>query len=133
MTITEEEGEIDILARSGVWLGDFCAPRNFVKATCSAFQPVLEECVHSVSTTNGEVTYETMGASPPRARQEDVRCIYDQKCNEAAMAETNCTNAIHVVFGKAEALEKHVKTVSVRADSLLTTESDSIPTILETT
>ena len=34
-----------------------------------------------------------------------------------------------VVFGEAE--EKHVKTVTVRADSLLTTESDFFQTILE--
>ena len=28
--------------RSSIWPGDFCAPRIFVKATCSAFQPELE-------------------------------------------------------------------------------------------
>ena len=42
VTISAEEGEIDILARSGIWPGDFCAPSIFVKATCSAFQPELE-------------------------------------------------------------------------------------------
>ena len=30
--------KIDIMARSSIWLGDFCVPRIFVKATCSAFQ-----------------------------------------------------------------------------------------------
>ena len=33
------EGNIDILVKSGIWPGHFCAPRNIVKATCSAFQP----------------------------------------------------------------------------------------------
>ena len=37
VTISDEEGEIDILARSGTWPGDVCAPRIFVKATCSPF------------------------------------------------------------------------------------------------
>ena len=58
-----------------------------------------------------------------RARQEDVRRIYDEKCNEAAVAETNHTNATQGrPLGKAEALQKHVVTVTMRADSLLTTE-----------
>ena len=42
VTITGEEGEIDILARSDIRPWDFCAPRIFVKAPCSAFQPELE-------------------------------------------------------------------------------------------
>ena len=42
VTVGGEEGNIDVLARSGIWPGDFCAPRIFVKATCSAFQPELE-------------------------------------------------------------------------------------------
>ena len=43
VTISGEEGETDILARSGIWPGDFCAPRILVKATCSAFQPEVED------------------------------------------------------------------------------------------
>ena len=38
MTISDEEGENDIMARPGMWHGDVCAPRIFVKATYSAFQ-----------------------------------------------------------------------------------------------
>ena len=49
------------------------------------------------------------------AREEDARRVYDQKCNEAAVAETNYTNAMQDVFGKAEALEEHVTTVTMRA------------------
>ena len=33
VTVGGEEGEINILARSGVWRKEFCAPRIFVKAT----------------------------------------------------------------------------------------------------
>ena len=60
-----------------------------------------------------------------RPRQEDARRIYNQKCNEAA------TSATVDVLGKAEALEKQFKTVTMRADSLLLTESDFFQTILE--
>ena len=42
VTVGGEEGNIDVLAKSGIWPVDFCAPRIFVKATCSAFQPELE-------------------------------------------------------------------------------------------
>ena len=49
------------------------------------------------------------------AREEDARRVYDQKCGGAAVAETNHTNAMQDVFGKAEALEEHVTTVTMRA------------------
>ena len=42
VTVGGEEGNIDVLARSGIWPGDFYAPCIFVKATFSAFQPELE-------------------------------------------------------------------------------------------
>ena len=65
------------------------------------------------------------------ACQEVAMRNYDLNCNEAAVAETNYTNAIQKVLGKAEAFEKHVKTVTLRVDSLLTKESDFVQTILE--
>ena len=42
VTVGGEEGNIDDLAKSGIRPGDFCAPRIFVKAPCSTFQPELE-------------------------------------------------------------------------------------------
>ena len=42
VAVSGEEGNIDVLAKSGIWLGDFCAQHIFVKATCSACQPELE-------------------------------------------------------------------------------------------
>ena len=62
-----------------------------------------------------------------RALQEDARCILGQKSNEAAVVETIYTNALQDIFGKAEGLEKRVKTVTLRADSLITTESEFLP------
>ena len=43
VTVGGEERNIDVLARSGIWPGDFFAPGIFVKATCSAFQPYSGE------------------------------------------------------------------------------------------
>ena len=40
-------------------------------------------------------------------------------------------NATQDVLGKAEALEKHVETVTMRAGSFFTTESDFLQTIFE--
>ena len=42
VTISDEACEFDILARSGTWPGDVCAPRIVVKVTCSASRPALE-------------------------------------------------------------------------------------------
>ena len=42
VTVSDEENEIDNLARSGIWPGDFCAQRIFLKATCSDFRLDLE-------------------------------------------------------------------------------------------
>ena len=50
---------------------------------------------HTVSKTKDDAAYEAMEAfTTAGARQEDARCVYDQKCNEAAVAETSFTNAV---------------------------------------
>ena len=72
---------------------------------------------HTVSKTKNDAAYEATELTSARARQEDARRIHDQKCNEAAVAETNYTNATRDVLGKAEALENHVKTVTMRKNS----------------
>ena len=80
--------------------------------------PLPENAVreNTVSKTKESAAYEAMEAvNSARARQEDARRIYGQRCNEAAVAETNSTNARQDVLGKAEALEKHVGAVTMRA------------------
>ena len=37
VTISDEEGDIDILARSGTWPGDVCAPRIFCEGDVLSF------------------------------------------------------------------------------------------------
>ena len=70
-TISDEEGEIDILARSGMWPGDICAQRIFVKVRCSAFQPELEVLdkkirMHALCVENCPITDQS--ASPGTKR-----------------------------------------------------------------
>ena len=51
-----------------------------------------------------------------REWQEEAKRAYDQKFAEAADAEEAYHNAIRRTLAKTEALEKHVKTVTMRAD-----------------
>ena len=68
---------------------------------------------NTVSKTKEDAAHEAMEAlTSARARQEDARSIYEQKCNEAAVAETNFSNAMDVL-GQAGALEKHHKTLTM--------------------
>ena len=52
-----------------------------------------------------------------REQQAEARLAHDQKCQDAADAETANTDAIENSLENTEALEKHVKTVTMRAES----------------
>ena len=56
--------------------------------------------------------------------QEEAKRLYDQQIAEAAEAEEIYNDAIKRTPEKTEALEKHVKTVTMRSDSLSATEAD---------
>ena len=94
--------------------------------------PLLPKCAQSTQyrKPRSGAAYEAMEAlSAARAGKKDARRICDKMCGEAAIAEI--ISATVDVFGKAEALEKQFKTVTMRADSLLVTESDFFQTILK--
>ena len=74
---------------------------------------------------------QTTVISQRRERQEGARCLYQQRCQDAAETETMFNGAIQDAVEKAEALEKHVKTVTMRAESLATTDADSFKTLLD--
>ena len=77
-------------------------------------------------------SYEVMeAATQARELQEEARRLYELKCQEAAEAETVCNEAIKDTLEETEALEKRVKTVTMRAESLATTEADFFQTLLE--
>ena len=59
-----------------------------------------------------------------RAWQEEAKRLYDRKFEEAAEAEAICNEPIQRTLEKIEAREKHVKTVTMKAGSLATTEAD---------
>ena len=54
--------------------------------------------------------------------------FYEQKCDKASAAETTFNGATRDTLEKAEALEKHAKTVAMTAESLATTEADFFKT-----
>ena len=66
-----------------------------------------------------------------REWQAEAKRVYDQKFVEATEAEETYHDAIKRTVEKTEVLEKHVKTVTMRADSLVTTEADFFQTLIE--
>ena len=63
-----------------------------------------------------------------RAQQEEAKRAYDA---EAAIAEEAYHDAIRRTIEKTEVLERHVKTVTMRADSLTTVEADFFQSLIE--
>ena len=70
-------------------------------------------------------------ATQARERQEEARLIREKKSQETAEAETIFNGTSKDTLEKTEALEKHVKTVTMRTEALATTEADFIKTLLD--
>ena len=70
-------------------------------------------------------------AAQARERQEEARRPHEHKCQEAAEAETIFSLAIKDTLEKNAALEKHVKMVTMRSESLGTTEADFSKALLD--
>ena len=66
-----------------------------------------------------------------REWQAEAKRVYDQKFVEATEAEETYHGAIRRTLEKNEPLEKHVKTVTTRADSLAFNEADFFQTLIE--
>ena len=66
-----------------------------------------------------------------REWQEEAKRAYEMKFAEAAEAEETYHDAIRRTLEKTEALEKDVKTVTMRADSLAFNEADFFQTLIE--
>ena len=66
-----------------------------------------------------------------RDLQEKAKRLNDQKVAEAADAEEIYHDAVKRTLEKTEALEKHVKTVTKRADSVAATKADFFQALLE--
>ena len=71
------------------------------------------------------------GLAQARVRREEAMRLYEQKCEEASETEAIHSAAIKDTPEKTEALEKHVKTLSMTAESLATTEADFLKTRLD--
>ena len=66
-----------------------------------------------------------------RELQDEAKSAHDQKFLQAAEAEETYHDAIRRTLEKTGALEKHVKTVTRRTDSLVTTDADFSQTLIE--
>ena len=86
----------------------------------------------ATSISKGNAAYAAMEAViMAREWQVEAKRVYHQKFAEAAEAEETYHDAIKRTVEKTEVLEKHVKTVTMRADSLVTTEADFFQTLIE--
>ena len=84
------------------------------------------------SLSKGNAAHAAMEAvNQARDWQEEAKRLYDQQIAEAAEAEEIYNDAIERTLEKTEALEKHVKTATMRADSLAATEGDFFQALLE--
>ena len=90
------------------------------------------ETERATSNSKGNDAYAAMEAViKARARQEEAKRAYDQKFAEATIAEETYHDAIRRTLEKTEALERHVRTVTMRADSLAFNEADLLQTLIE--
>ena len=86
----------------------------------------------ATSVSKGNDAYAAMEAViTAREWQEEAKRAYDMKFAEAAEAEETYHVANRRTLEKTEALEKHVKTVTMRADSLAFNEADFFQTLIK--
>ena len=84
--------------------------------------------------SNNEVdaSHEAMAAlAKVGAEQLEAKLFNDQQCNEFAESATNYERTTGNVLKKPEALERHVKTVTMRAESLVMTEDECNATLIQ--
>ena len=69
--------------------------------------------------------------SPPRTHALGKQRQNEQKCQEPAEAETILIDTTRNTVEKTDALQKHRKTVTMRAESLVTAEANFFGTLLD--
>ena len=90
------------------------------------------ELERATSTSKGNEAYAAMEAViKASAQQDEAKRVYDEKFAEAVVAETAYHEAISRTFEKTEILERHVKTVTMKVDSLTTVEADFFQALIE--
>ena len=86
----------------------------------------------ATSISKGNAAYAAMQAvTIAREWQEEAKRAYDRKFAEVAEAEKANHDAIKRTLEKTDALETHVKTVTMNSDSLAATEADFLQTLFE--
>ena len=90
------------------------------------------ETERATSTSKGNDAYAAMEAViKARAQEEEAKRAYNAKFAEAATAEEAYHDAIRRTIEKTEVLERHVKTVTMRADLLAYIEADFFQSLIE--
>ena len=90
------------------------------------------ESERATSTSKGNDAYAAMEAViKARAQEEEAKRAYDAKFAQAAIAEEAYHDAIRRTLEKTEVLERHVKTVTIRADSQAFIEADFFQSLIE--
>ena len=70
--------------------------------------------------------------TPARDRQEEARLFFTSEKNvKRPQKPRRSSTAPSKTLAKTEALEKHVKTVNIRAEALATTEADFFKALIE--
>ena len=86
----------------------------------------------ATSASKGNAAFEAMEAvAIAREWQAEAQRTYDQKFAEATDAEETYHNAIKRRLDKTAALERHVKTVTMRDESLAFNEADFFQTLID--
>ena len=86
----------------------------------------------TTSTSKGNDAYAALEAViKARAQQQEAKRVNDAKFAEAVNAEEAYHDAISRTLEKTVILERHVKTVTMRADSLTFVEADFFQTLIE--
>ena len=86
----------------------------------------------TASRTKGNAAFAAVEAATlARERQDEAMRQNEQRCQEVAAAETLYNEAIKRTLENTAALEMRVKTVTMWAESLTTTDADFFQTLLE--
>ena len=102
------------------------------RSTDSRWQSLPSAVQHAESKDKGDAAYEAMEAvTEARAHSDEAKRISDHKCDECHASEEVFNEGTTNVFEKAEALERHVKTAPMRAESLAIKEDDFNKTLIE--
>ena len=122
------ESKLDERLTSGLHMMQDHLPQTIVISQ-RRLQKTLSE--RSASKTKGNAACETTEAVAEARERQETRRQNERKCQDAGDAETIYSGAIQDTPEQKRSAWEHVKTVTMRAESLATTEADFFRTLFE--